>query len=170
MTATEMIAMLRLERCGTGDEGRADLEAGMIYTMTTPCDQCPFLKSMAHGFTIRQLEAHASGEFGCHKACVITETEDGADEFTPTENTPHCGGLVEEMNLMTFKKHISEAEKWIGEAVRHHLSPGEMIALAAVHVSIAQAVAGREAMLGMKRMQAATMDMTAKTVGRLNDE
>src|SRR6185369_6819913 len=37
----------------------------MIYTMTTPCDECPFLKFMAHGFTIRQLEGFASGEFGC---------------------------------------------------------------------------------------------------------
>jgi len=49
---------------------------------------------MAHGFTIQQLEMHAAGEFGCHKACEITEDEDGGEEFTPTETTPHCAGAL----------------------------------------------------------------------------
>lgn len=43
----------------------------MKYTMTTPCDACPFL--IGSGFTWRSLTEHASGEFGCHKACNLDD-------------------------------------------------------------------------------------------------
>lgn len=61
----------------------------MKYTMTTPCDQCPFLKSMAHGFTLGKLKAFASGEFPCHK------TADGeSGEYLATEDSVHCAGAL----------------------------------------------------------------------------
>lgn len=59
--------------------------------MTTPCDECPFLKSMRHGFTIRRLFEHASGEFACHKTCEVDE-DDGT--FQATDNSPHCAGAL----------------------------------------------------------------------------
>ena len=59
----------------------------MNYKMTTPCDACPFL--IGSGFTYASLKAHASGEFGCHKAC---ELKDG--EYLPKGKTPHCAGAL----------------------------------------------------------------------------
>lgn len=61
----------------------------MKYTMTTPCKECPFLRDS--GFTFHSLVAHASGEFGCHKACELSE-ESGV--YEPKENTPHCAGAL----------------------------------------------------------------------------
>ena len=62
----------------------------MKYNMTEPCDQCPFLRGS--GFTLQSLMAHASGEFACHKACVIDEDE---GVFVPrNDNTPHCAGAL----------------------------------------------------------------------------
>jgi len=69
----------------------------MNYRLTTPCDQCPFL--IGSGFTWRSLVRHASGEFGCHKACKL---DDDSGEFEPTEKTPHCAGaliFLEKQNL-----------------------------------------------------------------------
>lgn len=41
----------------------------MKYTMTSPCDQCPFLdnEQMRRGFPLRRLREFASGEFPCHQ-------------------------------------------------------------------------------------------------------
>lgn len=67
----------------------------MNYEMTTPCDQCPFLKG--NGFTYESLVAYASGEFACHKTCKIDEDGDSetAGDFIPrNENTPHCAGAL----------------------------------------------------------------------------
>jgi len=64
----------------------------MHYRMTTPCDECPFLKSMAHGFTIARLRAFASGEFACHKACDVDDDEGVFVARTP--ETPHCAGAL----------------------------------------------------------------------------
>jgi len=62
------------------------------YAMTTPCDECPFLNSMAHGFTLAKLFAFASGEFGCHKACDI---DDDTGNFVERgDATPHCAGAL----------------------------------------------------------------------------
>jgi hypothetical protein len=58
------------------------------YKMRTPCDACPFL--VGSGFSLRSLKEHASGEFGCHKACNLSE--DGI--FEPHEKTPHCAGAL----------------------------------------------------------------------------
>jgi len=59
------------------------------YRMTEPCDACPFL--IGSGFKWSQLQAHASGEFGCHKACNLDE-ETGT--FEPHKKTPHCAGAL----------------------------------------------------------------------------
>jgi hypothetical protein len=65
----------------------------MNYSMTTPCDQCPFL--ISSGFTYGQLVRHASGEFACHKTCKIEEDKDGCDVFVPrNKDTPHCAGAL----------------------------------------------------------------------------
>jgi|SRR5689334_15618955 len=63
----------------------------MRYDMTTPCDECPFL--IGSGFTWKSLQAHASGEFPCHKTCKIVEDDYGT--FQPrNKNTPHCAGAL----------------------------------------------------------------------------
>ena len=64
----------------------------MIYTMTTPCNECPFL--IGSGFEYKSLVAHASGEFGCHKACDVNEDEEYGTYFEPNEHTPHCAGAL----------------------------------------------------------------------------
>jgi len=61
----------------------------MNYNMTKPCNACPFL--IGSGFTFRSLQQHASGEFGCHKACDLDE-ESGT--YEPHEKTPHCAGAL----------------------------------------------------------------------------
>lgn len=65
----------------------------MIYTMTTPCNECPYL--IGSGFEWDSLVAHASGEFGCHKACDLNEDdEDYSGVYEPNEKTPHCAGAL----------------------------------------------------------------------------
>jgi hypothetical protein len=59
------------------------------YKLTTPCNACPFL--IGSGFTYRSLKAHASGEFGCHKACDLN---DETSTYEPHEKTPHCAGAL----------------------------------------------------------------------------
>jgi hypothetical protein len=64
----------------------------MLYTMTNPCNECPFLKKMAHGFTLRRLKEFASNEFACHRACDLNED----DEYVQKQDgsTPHCAGAL----------------------------------------------------------------------------
>lgn len=62
----------------------------MKYTLTKPCAECPFLKSMKHGFKIKRLREFASGEFACHKTCEIDEEGD----FNAREGSPHCAGAL----------------------------------------------------------------------------
>lgn len=62
----------------------------MKYTLTEPCDQCPFL--IGSGFTYRALAMHAAGEFACHKACKVDE--DTGDFVPRTDKTPHCAGAL----------------------------------------------------------------------------
>lgn len=61
----------------------------MNYNMREPCDACPFL--IGSGFTFASLTRHASGEFGCHKACNLDE-ETG--NYEPHKKTPHCAGAL----------------------------------------------------------------------------
>ena len=62
----------------------------MRYNLTTPCDECPYLKGS--GFTFKSLLEHAAGEFPCHKACDLNKQ----DEFKENKNgkTPHCAGAL----------------------------------------------------------------------------
>lgn len=65
----------------------------MNYTMTTPCDACPFLKSMSHGYTMRRLKEFASNEFPCHKTAKVDDDDlDGG--YEATENSLHCAGAL----------------------------------------------------------------------------
>lgn len=61
----------------------------MKYTMTEPCDACPFLKGSR--FKVARLKEFASGEFPCHKACDLNED----DEYVArNDKTPHCAGAL----------------------------------------------------------------------------
>lgn len=62
----------------------------MKYTQTKPCKECPFLKSMAHGFTIKRLKEFASNEFPCHKSAELTEES----EYKATDKSVHCAGAL----------------------------------------------------------------------------
>lgn len=65
----------------------------MNYTMTKPCKECPFL--IGSGFRPQALREHASGSFGCHKACDVDESEQlGISQFVPNAKTPHCAGAL----------------------------------------------------------------------------
>jgi hypothetical protein len=66
----------------------------MKYTMTTPCDDCPFLKKTAHGFTIRRLEEFASGSFHCHKTGDEVEDDNGGTEFVANDESQVCAGAL----------------------------------------------------------------------------
>lgn len=68
----------------------------MRYTMTTPCDQCPFLDNaqMRRGFKLASLRAFAMGEFPCHKSAEIVEDEDGFSEYRATKDSVHCAGAL----------------------------------------------------------------------------
>jgi hypothetical protein len=61
----------------------------MQYTMTDPCDSCPFL--IGSGFTWQSLTEHASREFACHTACELSD--DDVYEAR-NEKTPHCAGAL----------------------------------------------------------------------------
>jgi hypothetical protein len=61
----------------------------MHYKMTKPCDACPFLKGS--GFTLKSLQAHASGEFPCHKQCDVSD--EGVFE-SKGNKTAHCVGAL----------------------------------------------------------------------------
>ena len=63
----------------------------MKYTLTTPCPECPFLRTS--GFTYASLVDHASGEFACHKACDLDE-ETGDFIEKANGKTPHCAGAL----------------------------------------------------------------------------
>lgn len=65
----------------------------MHYRMTTPCAACPFLEPKVTGlhFSAKQLKAHASGEFPCHKA---SDLKDGHYVEKPDDATPHCAGAL----------------------------------------------------------------------------
>jgi hypothetical protein len=68
----------------------------MKYTMTTPCDQCPFLNTsnMKRGFTLRRLKEFAANEFPCHQTASSVEDEDGFSEYRANEKSVHCAGAL----------------------------------------------------------------------------
>lgn len=68
----------------------------MKYTMTEPCDDCPFLNTpnMKRGFTLRRLKEFASGAFPCHQTASEIEDEEGGTEFHANEKSVHCAGAL----------------------------------------------------------------------------
>lgn len=66
----------------------------MKYTLHTPCKECPFLKSMAQGFTMARLTEFALSEFPCHKTCDIVEDEEGVSEYIANKNSVACAGAM----------------------------------------------------------------------------
>lgn len=68
----------------------------MKYTMTTPCDSCPFLKKYAKAYAMKRLSQFASGAFPCHKTADNDEDtyEDGEGGYVATENSLHCAGAL----------------------------------------------------------------------------
>lgn len=87
----------------------------MKYTMTAPCDACPFLKSMHHGFTLDRLKEFASGEFACHQTC---NDDEETGDFIPNKNSLHCAGaliFLEKRNqphqMMRIAERIGEYNK-----------------------------------------------------------
>lgn len=80
----------------------------MKYTQTTPCKECPFLKTMSHAFTIKRLRGFAdTGTFPCHKSATISED----DEFLANENSVACAGaliFLEKRNQPNQMMRISE--------------------------------------------------------------
>lgn len=64
----------------------------MKYSMTTPCDACPFLNTpnFKRGFTLRRLKEFASGEFPCHQTAEADEEGD----YQATEKSVHCAGAL----------------------------------------------------------------------------
>ena len=65
----------------------------MKYTMTSPCDQCPFLDNaqMRRTFSPQRLSAFAQGDFPCHKT-ADDDNEEG--EFCATEKSIACAGAL----------------------------------------------------------------------------
>lgn len=65
----------------------------MKYTMTQPCDMCPFLNNaqMRRGFTLRRLREFASNEFPCHQTA---DNDDESGDYVANENSLHCGGAL----------------------------------------------------------------------------
>jgi len=64
----------------------------MNYTLTKPCDACPFLKINAESYGLRRLRQFASGEFVCHKTAELNEE---TLEFEAKKNgSVHCAGAL----------------------------------------------------------------------------
>lgn len=66
----------------------------MKDTMTTPCNECPFLKKNKHGYShSRLVELALSPNFPCHKTCDVDEDgEDPTGDYVPNENSLVCAG------------------------------------------------------------------------------
>jgi hypothetical protein len=69
----------------------------MKYTMTTPCDQCPFLDTpnMRRGFRLARLKEFTANEFPCHQTASVIEDEDGgSSEYHANDKSVHCAGAL----------------------------------------------------------------------------
>lgn len=68
----------------------------MKYTMTSPCEQCPFLATpnMKRGFTLQRLKEFAESEFPCHQTASSVEDEDGFSEYRANDKSVHCAGAL----------------------------------------------------------------------------
>lgn len=60
----------------------------MKYTMTSPCEDCPFLKKMI-GFSLLRLNQFAQCAFPCHKTASNIK-----GQFHANEKSVHCAGAL----------------------------------------------------------------------------
>ena len=81
----------------------------MKYTQTTPCKECQFLKSMAHGFTMQRLREFAeTGTFPCHKSATCDEE---TLDYNANGKSVACAGaliFLEKRNQPNQMMRISE--------------------------------------------------------------
>ena len=75
-------------------KGKTESGETVNYKLTTPCSECPFLTKFKRGFTVKQLEGYASGEFACHKTCEVAETDEGLEVFEAKAESHHCAGAL----------------------------------------------------------------------------
>jgi hypothetical protein len=68
---------------------------------------------------------------------------------------------------MKFEEHVLKAEKLLKSAGGFSLSASEMIALAAVEVSLAQAIGGREAVMALQKVTGEALAATNEAMDRL---
>lgn len=89
------------------------------YKLTTPCDQCPFLKGS--GFTWKSLTEHADGEFPCHKACDVDEE---SSTYIPKvgQKTPHCAGALIFLEKLGRPHQMMRISERLGFYDRHKLN------------------------------------------------
>jgi hypothetical protein len=67
----------------------------MEYTLTSPCNECPFLQKYTEGFDMKRLLEFASGEFPCHKTAETVEDEEtGCSEYKARKGSVHCAGAL----------------------------------------------------------------------------
>lgn len=81
----------------------------MKYCLSDPCDQCPFLKKMKRGFTLRRLYSMiGQGEFHCHKT---GDHDEETGNYVANEKSAHCAGaliFLERRNQANQMMRISE--------------------------------------------------------------
>lgn len=65
----------------------------MKYTMTSPCDACPFLNTpnMKRGFSLSRLRDFAEGQFPCHQTA---DADNDESEYQATEKSVACAGAL----------------------------------------------------------------------------
>jgi len=64
----------------------------MQYTMTSPCNMCPFLEKFSESFTFKRLMEFSSGEFPCHKTAALDDDENAG--FVAVGVSQHCAGAL----------------------------------------------------------------------------
>ena len=92
----------------------------MNYKLTTPCDQCPFLTKMRHGFTLARLrEFIGDGPFHCHK----TGTQDEeTSEFIATKDSSHCAGALIFLEKRKQQNQLMRIDERLGRYDRTKLN------------------------------------------------
>lgn len=67
----------------------------MEQTLTTPCNECPFLKKYTKGYKLSRLKELALQDMPCHKTCVVDEDgEEPTMEFRATDKSVYCAGAM----------------------------------------------------------------------------
>ena len=74
----------------------------MKYTMTKPCDLCPFRNDDKRlTVSVDRLQGFAQGEFPCHKTAVLNKDDDDGG-FEATNDSQHCAGSL------IFHEHLEQ--------------------------------------------------------------